>query len=209
MKIKYVLLFLILPTIIFSQDVYPFFSGPNNQLKIEKSSQNSLFMFKVNRKNNFSLGIGVNLLPLAFYGYGGTGWVGYKRIRVNFEYFNFDVPSAFFSDNRVYGGVDNAFRIGLDYFIIKNLSSLYLPVGAEFWESSVEVLNYNSRVEFESIYLSFGIGYLFKIFNNIYFDSRFSMGVSLAGEGDVSISDFSAYSDAVSFSGFIGIGLCL
>ena len=115
----------------------------------------------------------------------------------------------FFSDNRVYGGIDNAFRIGLDYFIIKNLSSLYFPVGAEYWESSVEVLNYNSRVEFESIYLSFGIGYLFKIFNNIYFDSRFSIGVSLAGEGDVSISDFSAYSDVVSFSGFIGIGLCL
>lgn len=164
---------------------------------------------KAKRKKDYSFGAGVNLLPVAFSGYGGVGWFGYKKMRLNIEYFKFDVPSSFYRDDLEKGKVDNAFRIGFDYFIIKNLKGVYFPLGFEYWNESVGDRYYDSRVEFESIYLSWGIGYLFKIIDNIYFDSRFSMGVSLAGEGDVSNGEFPVYSDGVSFSGMLGLGFCL
>lgn len=164
---------------------------------------------KQKRKKDYYFGAGINILPIAFNGIGAAGWFGYKKMRFNIEYFNFDIPSSFFRDNLENGKVDKAFRIGFDYFMLKNLSGLYFPLGFESWKESVGDSRFEIRAEYDMIYLSWGIGYLVNIIDNVYFDSRFSMGVSLAGSGEVVNDPFLVVHDGVSFSGMLGLGVRL
>jgi hypothetical protein len=156
---------------------------------------------------DYSFGIGVNFAPMFFGGFGGGVWFGVKKLRFNFEYFKNDIPSSFFRDDFENGKVENAFRFGVDYFFMKNLSGIYFPVGFESWKNSVGHKYSDSRGEYEMLYLSVGIGYLLKINENIYFDSRFSIGGSLSQPGEVDVGGYSFLPDKASYSGFIGLGV--
>ena len=154
-------------------------------------------------------GTGINVIPIVLSGVGAAGWIKYNNIRFNIEYSKFDVPSSWYTGGFENGVTEAALRIGVDYFFWNNLSRIYLPIGVEFWKNSVEHERYENRVEFDTINLSLGIGYLFNITENVYLDSRFSIGRLIAGKTKVRTSNFVFVPEAESRSAMLGLGFRL
>ena len=165
--------------------------------------------FRHKKRKDFAFGIGLNFTPLFMEGFGGSAWFGIKRLRFNFEFFRNDIPSSFFRDNFENGKIDHALRFGIDYFFMKNLSGVYFPFGLESWKNSVGHRNTSSRGTYEMLYFSAGIGYLLRISENFYFDSRISLGASLSEPGEVDVGGYCFLPDKASYSAFIGIGVNL
>ena len=130
-------------------------------------------------------------------------------MRYNIEYFNFDIPSSYYSGDLEKGVTENAFRAGIDYFFLKNLPGIYLPIGFEYWNNSLGNKQFENRAEFDTKLLSFGIGYLFNITETVYLDSRISMGTLLGGVFEVQTSNFTFLPRAVSHSAMLGLGIKL
>lgn len=157
-------------------------------------------------KRNYSFGVGVNFAPLLFNGYGGNLWFGLNRYRFDFEYFKFEIPGSFFRDGFENGKIDKAIRFGADYFFQKRLSGAYFPVAFESWKLSVGREYSTARAEYEMMFFSAGIGYILKISDNLYFDSRFSFGASLNDPGEINVGGYNMAPDNVSYSAFFGLG---
>jgi len=158
---------------------------------------------------NLHFGAGINLLPVAFNGIGGAVWIKYKKMRYNIEYFNSDVPKSYYSGNLEKGVTKDAFRVGIDYFFWKNLPGIYLPIGFEYWNNSLRHKQFETRAEFDTKLLSLGIGYLYNITENVYLDSRLSMGTLLGGVFEVQTNDFTFLPRTVSHSAMLGLGFRL
>lgn len=159
--------------------------------------------------NNLYFGVGINLLPIAYNGIGGAGWIKYKNMRYNIEYFNFDVPSSYYGANLENGVTEDAFRVGIDYFFWKNLPGIYLPIGFEYWKNSLGHKQFANRAEFDTKLFSIGIGYLYNFTENVYLDSRLSMGTLLGGVFEVRTSNFTFLPRTISHSAMLGLGFRL
>ena len=157
-------------------------------------------------KQDLYFGAGINLLPIAFNGLGGAAWVKYKKMRYNFEYFNFDLPSSYYSGGLEKGKAIDVFRIGIDYFFLKNSSGPYFPIGFEHWRNSINHEQFQKRTYFETNHFSFGIGYQFQITENIYFDSRLSMGTLIGDLFKVRTSGPDFYPRKITHSAMLGFG---
>ena len=117
------------------------------------------FIAPKNLKMIYDFGAGINLLPIALNGIGGAGWIKYKQMRLNAEYFNFDLPKSYYSGGLKNGKAKDVFRIGIDYFFLKNSSGPYFPIGFEHWRNSIDHEQFPKRTYFETNHFSFGIGY--------------------------------------------------
>ncbi|MFC1784515.1 hypothetical protein ACFL0J_02640 [Candidatus Neomarinimicrobiota bacterium] len=153
------------------------FDAPQGLNKEELKSDE--FITQQVYKKDLYYGAGINLLPIALNGIGSAGWIKYKQIRLNAEYFNLDLPSSNYSGGLNNGRAKDVFRIGIDYFFLKNSSGPYFPIGLEHWRNSIDHEQFPKRTYFETNHFSFGIGYQNYITENIYFDSRISMGTLL------------------------------
>jgi len=104
------------------------------------------------------------------------------------------------------GVIEDAYRVGVDYFFWKNLSGIYLPIGFEYWKNSLGHKRFENRAEFNTKLFSLGIGYLFNITENVYLDSRFSIGTLLGGSFKVRTSNFEFLPRTKSHSAMLGFG---
>lgn len=157
-------------------------------------------------RKDLYFGCGINLLPVAFNGIGGAGWIKYKQMRLNAEYFNFDFPNSYYSGGLERGKAKDVFRIGIDYFFLKNSSGPYFPIGLEHWRNSIDHEQFPKRTYFETNHFSFGIGYQFHITENIYFDSRISMGTLLGDLFEVHAYGKVFLPRQITYSAMLGLG---
>lgn len=159
-----------------------------------------------NREKPLSGGIAFNAAPLILSGYGVGGWLGKSRIRFVGEYFSFEIPDAFYGNGFEKGKLESGYRVGLDYFLLDNLRGVYFPIGIENWDYSVAIQNTSIRDNYNMFYLSFGFGYLHKLNDFLYFDSKFSLNLSMASEQEVTIGNRSFTADQVAYNMFLGLG---
>ena len=157
-------------------------------------------------KKDLHFGAGINLLPVAFNGVGAAGWIKYKKMRLNIEYFNFDLPKSYYTGGLEDGKAKDVFRIGIDYFFLKNSSGPYFPIGFEHWRNSIDHEQFLKRTYFETNHFSFGIGYQFQITENIYFDSRLSMGTLIGDLFKVQTTGPDFYPRKITHSAMLGFG---
>jgi len=154
----------------------------------------------------FTGGASFNFALLALNGYGGSIWFGGKKIRFVTEIFKFDIPNTFYRDNFEKDKLEEAYRFSIDYFFIENLSSVYFPVGIEYWKISVGHKYTSARGNYEMVFISVGLGYLLRFNNNLYFDSRFSLNASLSQETEILVGGWKFVPDKAGYSAFLGFG---
>lgn len=155
----------------------------------------------------FSGGIAFNAAPVILNGYGVGGWLGKSKLRFVGEYFSFEIPDAFYEEGFEKGKVESGYRIGIDYFFIENLKSVYLPVGIENWNYSVGIQNSSIRGNYNMVYISIGLGYLYRLNEFVYFDSKFSLNVSMSNVEQVEIGNRILVPDKLAYNFFLGCGL--
>ena len=172
----------------------------NEELKSDE------FIVPKDIRNDIDFGVGINLLPIALNGIGGAGWIKYKQLRLNAEYFNCDLPSSYYSGGLKNGRAKDVFRIGIDYFFLKNSSGPYFPIGLEHWRNSIDHEQFPKITYFETNHFSFGIGYQMHITENIYFDSRISMGTLLGDLTEVEAYGRVFLPRKITHSAMIGFG---
>jgi len=154
----------------------------------------------------FSGGIAFNAAPTILKGYGIGSWLGKNKLRFVGEYFSFEIPDAFYRDGFEKGKLESGYRIGVDYFFGGNLSGVYLPIGIENWNYSVGVMNTSHRGEYNMVYLSAGIGYLYRLNDFLYFDSKFSLNASMSNQEEVQIGNSTLVPDKAAYNFFLGLG---
>jgi len=162
---------------------------------------------KSNNELSVSGGATFNIGHLAFNGYGANIWFGKNKLRFVGELFSFDIPDAFYRDGFEKGKVETGYRIGLDYFLIDNLNGVYFPIGIEQWKYSVYVIDTSIRDNYEMMYLSAGIGYLYHFNRNVYFDSKFILNASLVSNAEFQVGNRTFVADNAAYNLFLGIGV--
>lgn len=154
----------------------------------------------------FSGGIAFNAAPIILNGYGIGGWLGKSKLRFVGEYFSFEIPDAFYGDGFGKGELESGYRIGSDYFFVQNLRGVYFSVGIENWNYSVGILNTPIRDNYNMVYLSIGIGYLYRLNDFLYFDSKFSLNASISNQEEVQIGNRTLVPDKAAYNFFLGFG---
>lgn len=159
------------------------------------------------REKLFSGGIAFNIAPIILHGYGFGGWIGKNKIRFVGEFFSFEIPDAFYGDGFEKGKLESGYRIGVDYFFGGNLKGIYFTVGIENWDYSVGIQNTSIRGKYNMFYFSAGIGYLYRLNDFLYFDSKFSINASMSADKTVQISNRAFVPDRAAYNAFLGIGV--
>jgi hypothetical protein len=155
----------------------------------------------------FSGGIAFNGAPIILSGYGFGGWLGKNKIRFVGEYFSFEIPDGFYGDGFENGKLESGYRIGVDYFFGGNLKGIYFPVGIENWDYSVGIQNTSIRGDYNMFYFSAGIGYLYRLNDFVYFDSKFSLNASMSDDKEVQIGNRTLVPDRAAYNMFLGLGV--
>jgi hypothetical protein len=155
----------------------------------------------------FSGGIGFNAAPAILNGYGLGVWFGKRKLRFVGEYFSFEIPDGFYGDGFEKGKLESGYRIGIDYFFAQNLNVIYFPIGVENWDYSVGIQNSSIRGSYNMVYFSFGMGYLYRLNDFLYFDSKFSLNASMSNQKEVQIGNRSFVADKAAYNLFLGLGV--
>ena len=171
-------------------------------LRLKRSGYN----FQYSQKP-FSGGIAFNAAPTILSGYGVGAWFGKNRLRFVGEYFSFEIPDGFYGDGFEKGKLESGFRIGVDYFFSQNLQGIYFPIGVENWDYSVGIQNTTIRGNYNMFYFSAGIGYLFRLNDFLYFDSKFSLNASMSSQTEVQIGNRTMVPDKAAYNMFLGFGI--
>ena len=155
----------------------------------------------------FSGGIAFNAAPTILSGFGLGGWLGKNKIRFVGEYFSFKIPDSFYGDGFEKGKLESGYRIGVDYFFGQNLKGIYFPIGIENWDYSVGIQNTSIRGDYNMFYFSAGIGYLYRLNDFLFFDSKFSLNASMSSQKEVQIGNRTLVPDKAAYNMFLGLGV--
>jgi len=90
---------------------------------------------------------------------------------------------------------------------MENLKGVYFASGIENWNYSVGIENTSLRGDYNMMYLSLGMGYLYPLNDFIYFDSKFSINVSLGNQEEIQIVNRLLVPDPAAFNFFLGFGV--
>lgn len=152
-------------------------------------------------------GVALNTLPLALGGFGAEGWAGIGRFRGVAEMYTADIPQAFTRDGFTDGRIERALRLTGDYFFLKDMSGPYFGTGIEYSSFSAGHESTTARGEWDTLFATAGVGYLFRITPNVHFDARLAVNARIVGEENVNVGGFRMVPDDVTPAAFIGIGI--
>ena len=152
-------------------------------------------------------GITLNALTLAFGGYGISGWAGKNKIRAVVDYYSINIPSAMLRDGFEEGKVENAIRLGLDYFFQGDLSGPYFGSGFQFGNYSVGHEYTNQRGKWETLDFTASFGYIMKLSPYIYLDTRIAIDATLFGEDVIKVGYYDCYPDKGKLYAHVGFGV--
>ncbi len=143
------------------------------------------------RRTRSYIGIGVEADPVPFLtgGYFGSAWYGYGRLRGRLIVANRIVPRIFipsgFSNNKV-----QQYSVHGDYFLQNNnFEALWISLGAEFNDGSVEYESTGETAEYTNYVINLGIGYNWKFYRDFYLNPWFGLHGIAAGDTKVQVGD--------------------
>lgn len=134
-------------------------------------------------------GINFNLLTPTLGGYGANGWVGKDKFRVTGSYYSVDFPSSLNEDGFIDGKVDNAIRVGLDYFFMGDLQGVYFGSGIQSGSYSVAHENNNERGEWKTLDFSINLGYKLNFATNFHLDTQVGLDAIMYGGEEIMVGN--------------------
>jgi len=158
-------------------------------------------------RRTFGFGVSIDAAAFALSGYGAGAWVGKNRFRLFGEVYSLETPSVFLRDGFEDGEIEIAYKLDGDYFFFDDLNGLFFTAGFEYTQNSVGLQGTSARGSYDALWISTGIGYLWRIARYIHFDARLLLDARLTGEEEVRVGNGLFVPDRAAPSGFIGIGI--
>jgi len=152
-------------------------------------------------------GASANTIPLFLNGYGFGAWIGKKRFRAFGEYYTLDSPSVLLVNGFEDGRVENAIRVGGDYFFMSNLSGLFFSSGFEYSSISVSHTETTERGDYETVDFSAGLGYLLPLTSFLHIEFRLALDAMMIGEEKLYIVGREYIPSRATPSAFVGLGI--
>ena len=121
-----------------------------------------------------TIGIAVDLLPPIMsastgnFGYSAQLWYGYKKYRVRGVVAGFQMPDKLMGNNDFKDLKTFAAAVIFDYFPKNNFKGLWFGAGVEMWNNTITSKSDNQSYSFKDYVATAGIGYIFKIYKNLY-----------------------------------------
>jgi hypothetical protein len=152
-------------------------------------------------------GANFNLLTLTLGGYGVNAWIGKNRFRVVGDYYSVDIPSSLGGDGFNNGKIENAIRVGVDYFFTENLSGFYFGSGIQSGSYSFGHENSNSRGNWKTLDFTISTGYKLNFASNFELDTRIGLDAIMFGGEEIDIGGYTFYPLEAKPFASIGLGV--
>jgi len=132
-------------------------------------------------------GANFNLLTPTLGGYGVSAWIGKNKFRVVGDYYSVDIPSSLGGDGFVDGKVENAIRVGADYFFTGNLKGFYFGSGIQSGSYSFRNENNDERGNWKTLDFTISMGYKLNFASNLDLDTRLGLDAIMFGGEEIEI----------------------
>jgi hypothetical protein len=164
-----VLLFMVL--LFFSSSVK---SQSNDEAIVLK---NTAAPFKIDTiKVRESIGVAIDLLPpilsatTGHFGYSAQVWYGYNKNRLRGVVAGFHVPDKIMGNENFKDLKTTATALIYDRFKNNNFQGWWLGAGIEFWNNTITSNTDYKDYSFNNYVATTGMGYIFKVYKNLYIE---------------------------------------
>jgi hypothetical protein len=164
-----VLLFMVL--LFFSSSVK---SQSNDEAIVLK---NAVAPFKTDTvKVRESIGVAIDLLPpilsatTGHFGYSAQVWYGYNKNRLRGVVAGFHVPDKIMGNENFKDLKTTATALIYDRFKNNNFQGWWLGAGIEFWNNTITSNTDYKDYSFNNYVATTGMGYIFKVYKNLYIE---------------------------------------
>ena len=135
-----------------------------------------------------TVGAELDVLPYLSGGYYGSFWVGSGHVRARGIITRATLPDFLtedgFEDNQI-----DVYALLVDYFLRPDFEGAWIGVGVEYWDGNVALAGRSVEAGYENVVATVGVGYVWKVWRNLYLNPWAAVHVRVAGDAEVPLAD--------------------